>query len=77
MHVSEESDSGIVPMNHSNNDGKPSAESEEGRLLVKENTPQPSTHPTQSGVRVFQGLEGVRIRRYSSEIRAVWCSEAS
>jgi hypothetical protein len=41
MHVSEASDSGVVPMNHSYNDGQPSAESEEGRLLVKENTPQP------------------------------------
>jgi hypothetical protein len=29
MHVSEESDSGIVPMNHSNNDGAPLAEGEE------------------------------------------------
>ena len=63
MHVFEESDSGIVPMNHSTNDGKPSAESAEGRLLVKENTPQPHTHPTQSGARVFPGLAGVRIRR--------------
>ena len=63
MHVSEESDSGIVPMNHSNKDGKPSAESAEGRLLVKENTPQPSTHPTQSGVCVSPGLVGVRLRR--------------
>ena len=71
MHVSQESDSGIVPMNHSNNDGEPWAESEEGRLLVKENTPPPSTHPTQSGVRVFPGLAGVRLRRYSSETRAV------
>ena len=38
MHITEESDSGIVPMNQSNKDGKPSAESEEGRLLIKENT---------------------------------------
>jgi hypothetical protein len=71
MHVSEESDSGMVPMNHSNNDGKPSAESEEGRLLVKENTPQSHTRPTQCGARVSQGLVGVRIRRYSSATRAV------
>jgi group II intron reverse transcriptase/maturase len=60
MHVSEESDSGVVPMKPSNNDGTPSAESAEGRLLVKENTPQPYTHPTQSGVPVSQGLMGVR-----------------
>jgi RNA-directed DNA polymerase len=60
MHVVEESDSGIVPMNHSNQDGRLSAESEEGRPLIKENTRQSNTHPTQSGVRVSQGLMGVR-----------------
>ena len=60
MHVFEESDSGIVPMNHSNKSGQPPAESEEGRPLIKENTHQSSTHPTQSGVRVSQGLAGVR-----------------
>ncbi len=60
MHVAEESDSGIVPMNHSNQDGKPLAESEEGRPLIKENTHQSGTHPTQSGARVSQGLAGVR-----------------
>jgi hypothetical protein len=38
MHVAEESDSGILPRNHSNKDGKLLAESEEGRLLVSENT---------------------------------------
>ncbi len=59
-HIFEESDSGIVPMNHSNKDGKPSAESEEGRPLIKENTHQPSTHSTQSEARVSQGLAGVR-----------------
>jgi hypothetical protein len=60
-HVTEESDSGIsVPMNHSNRDGKPFAESEEGRPLIKENTHQSGTHPTQSGARVSQGLAGVR-----------------
>ena len=60
MHVFEESDSGIVPMNHSNKSGKPPAESEEGRTLIKENTHQLSTHSTQSRVRVSQGLAGVR-----------------
>jgi RNA-directed DNA polymerase len=59
-HITEESDSGIVPMNHSNQDGKPSAESEEGRPLIKENAHQSGTHPTQSGARVSQGLGGVR-----------------
>jgi RNA-directed DNA polymerase len=47
-------------MNHSNKEGKLSAENEEGRPLDKENIPQPNTHPTQSGARVSQGLRGVR-----------------
>jgi RNA-directed DNA polymerase len=47
-------------MNHSNQDGKPWTENEEGRPLIKENTLQPSTSPTQSETRVSQGLEGVR-----------------
>ena len=74
MHVSEESDSGILPMNHSNNDERASAEKGEGRPLIKENAPQPNTHPTQSGTRVSPGLTGVRHASWfcrSSEIRAV------
>src|SRR5215472_5221323 len=59
-HVFEESDSGTVPVNHSNKSGQPSAENEEGRPLIKENTHQLSTHSTQSEVRVYQGLAGVR-----------------
>jgi RNA-directed DNA polymerase len=59
-HVFEESDSGTVPMNHSNKSGKPSAESEEGRPLIKENTHQSSTLSTQSEACVSQGLTGVR-----------------
>ena len=35
-HTPEESDSGVVPMNHSNKDGRPSAESAEERPLIKE-----------------------------------------
>jgi len=50
VYVSEESHSGIVPMNHSNKDGTLLAESEEGRLLIKENTlPSSGTYPTLSG----------------------------
>jgi group II intron reverse transcriptase/maturase len=60
MYVTEESDSGVVPLNHSNKDGRTSAESEEGRSLIKENTHQSSMHLTQGGVRVSQGLAGVR-----------------
>jgi RNA-directed DNA polymerase len=47
-------------MNHSNKDRRPLAENEEGRPLIKENTLQPHTYPTQSGARVSQGLAGVR-----------------
>jgi RNA-directed DNA polymerase len=60
MYVFAESDSGTVPMNHSNKSGKPPAESEEGRPLIKENTHQSGTYSTQSEVRVSQGLAGVR-----------------
>jgi RNA-directed DNA polymerase len=60
MNVAEESDSGIVPMNHSNKIEQSMAESEEGRPLIEENILQSSMRPTQSGVRVSQGLAGVR-----------------
>jgi hypothetical protein len=60
MHVPEESHSGVLPMNHSNKDGKPLAESAEERPLIKENARQPNTYPTQSGNGVSQGLAGVR-----------------
>src|SRR6202165_298965 len=60
VYVTEESDSGILPMNHSNKDGKPLAEREEGSPLIKENACQPNTYPTQSEKGVSQGLAGVR-----------------
>ena len=61
MYVPEESHDGIVPMNHSNKDRRPLAESEEGRLRIKENAGQSNTCPTQSGAAcVSQGLTGVR-----------------
>jgi RNA-directed DNA polymerase len=61
MHAFEESDSGIfVPMNPPNKDGQLSAEGEEGRPLIKENTHQLNTSSTQSETRVSQGLAGVR-----------------
>jgi RNA-directed DNA polymerase len=70
VHVLEESDSGTVPMNHSNNSGRPPAESEEGRPLIKENAHQSSTLSTQSEVRVSQGLTGVRrVARERKEMR--------
>jgi RNA-directed DNA polymerase len=60
VHVCEESHSGVLPMNHSNKDTRPSAESGEGRPLIKENAGPSSTYPTQSGKGVSQGLAGVR-----------------
>jgi RNA-directed DNA polymerase len=47
-------------MNLSNNVGKPSAEREEERPLIKENTHQPNTLLTQGKKCVSQGLAGVR-----------------
>jgi hypothetical protein len=58
MHISEESDSGTVPMNQSNKDERLLAEIEEGRPLIEENTFQPSTGSTQREARVSQGLAG-------------------
>src|SRR5258705_7697665 len=60
MNVPEESDSGVLPMNHSNKIEQSMAENEEGRPLMKENIHQSSTRPTQSGARVSQGLAGGR-----------------
>jgi RNA-directed DNA polymerase len=57
-------------MNYSNKDGEPSAENEEGRPLIKENTHQPHTPPTQSEARVSQGLAGVRkVARENKEMK--------
>jgi RNA-directed DNA polymerase len=60
MYVLEESDCAIVPMKLTNREDKTSAEPAEGRAQAKENDVQPHTHPTQSGARVSQGLDGVR-----------------
>src|SRR5262245_32308747 len=69
-YVSEESHNGIVPMKHSNNDKRSAAERAEGRPRIKENAGQPSTHLTQSGDRVSQGLAGVRkAARENKEMR--------
>jgi retron-type reverse transcriptase len=47
-------------MNRPNKDGKPSAEGEEGRSMIKENASQSRTSSTQSETSVSKGLEGVR-----------------
>ena len=65
VHVPEESHSGVVPMNHSNQDGKPLAESEEGRLLIKENTFPSGTYPTQSGTERVPRVGECADKRYA------------
>src|ERR1700686_2508407 len=60
-HAPEESDRAIVSMNQTNKEERSSAEPGEKRVRAKENIVQPNTHPTQSGERVSQGLDGVRV----------------
>ncbi len=60
MHVLEKSDCAVVPVNQPNKGGQPSAEAGEGRAQTKENIVQSHMHPTQSGKRMSQGLDGVR-----------------
>jgi hypothetical protein len=65
VYVSEESHRGIVPMNHSNQDGTSSAESEEGRLRIKENTLPFDTYPTQSGTARVPRVGGCADKLYA------------
>jgi RNA-directed DNA polymerase len=60
MRAMEESDCCVVPMKRPNKEGQPTAEAAEGRRQPKENDAQSNTPPTQCGVRVSQGLNGVR-----------------
>ena len=60
MYAKEGSDCCVVPMKQPNKEGQPSAEVAEGRRQPKENDAQSNTPPTQRGVRVSQGLSGVR-----------------
>src|SRR5271167_2597846 len=65
VYVCEESHCGMVPMNHSNQDGTSSAESEEGRLRIKENTFSSDTHPRQSGTARVPRVGGCADKRYA------------
>ena len=58
--VQEKSDCAEVPLNWPNKERQPSAEVGEGRAQTEENIVRSHTPPTQSGTRVFQGLDGVR-----------------
>jgi len=60
MYVLEKSDCAVLPVNQPNNGGQPSTETGEGRAQTKENIVQSHMHPTQSGKRMSQGLDGVR-----------------
>ena len=59
-HVLEKSDCAVVPVNQPNKGGRLSAEAGEGRAQMRENIVQSHMHPTQSGKRMSQGLNGVR-----------------
>jgi RNA-directed DNA polymerase len=60
MHVLEKSDSAVGPVNQPNKGGKPSTEAGEGRAQTRENIVPSHMHPTRSGKRMSQGLDGVR-----------------
>ena len=56
----EKSDCAVLPVNQPNKEGQLSAEAGEGRAQTQENIVQSHMHPTQSGQRMSQGLDGVR-----------------
>jgi hypothetical protein len=60
MHALEKSDCAVIPVKQANKEGRPSAEAVEGRAQTKENIVPSHMHPTQSGKRMSQGLDGVR-----------------
>ena len=65
MHAAEESDNGVIPMKHPNNEGRPQrgqpeAEGVEGSPLAKENAAQPNAGRTQRRATVCSGLSRVR-----------------
>src|SRR3989442_5718711 len=60
MNVQEKSDCSVVPVNQSNKEERSSAETGKGRAQTEENIIQSRMRPTQSGKRMFQGLDGVR-----------------
>ena len=60
MHVLEESDCAVVPVNRPNKGRQPPTEAGEGRAQMKENIDQPHMLLTQSGKGMSQGLDGVR-----------------
>jgi RNA-directed DNA polymerase len=59
-HALEKSDCVVVPVKQPNKGGQPSAEAVKGRAQTEENIVPSHMHPTQSGKRMYQGLDGVR-----------------
>ncbi|HEY6369211.1 MAG TPA: reverse transcriptase domain-containing protein [Candidatus Sulfotelmatobacter sp.] len=60
VHVPEKSDCAVVPVKQPNKGRQLPAEAVEGRAQARENIDQSRMHPTQSGARMSQGLDGVR-----------------
>jgi retron-type reverse transcriptase len=60
VYVPEKSHCAVVPVNQPNKGANALAEAGEGRAQMKENTVQANMHPTPSGKRMSQGLDGVR-----------------
>jgi hypothetical protein len=60
VHMLEKSHCAVVPVNLPNKGAHALAEVGEERAQMKENIVQPNMHPTQSGDRMSQGLDGVR-----------------
>jgi group II intron reverse transcriptase/maturase len=60
VYVPEKSDCAVLPVNQPNKGRQLSAEAGKGRAQTRENIVQSHMHPTQSGKRMSQGLDGVR-----------------
>jgi len=56
VNVREKSDCAVIPLNRANKGGQPSAEVGEGRAQTGENIARSHMPPTQSGMRMSQGL---------------------
>ena len=59
-HALEKSDCAVLPVKQPNRGGQPPAEAVEGRAQTEENIVKSRMHPTRSGKRMSQGLNGVR-----------------
>ena len=60
VHVLEKSDCAVVPVNHPNKEGQPSAEVGEGRAWIVKNTPEPHAPDTERDPACTRLSVGVR-----------------